>query len=114
MTREQLIAQHAKEQERNVRLILSELYQALLKLDSVHEDGTNTSFYMDFNEQDMFHAATIMYSVCSNYAVKHGIINEENVNRKITQLKNVLMDTFGLDTEHEAQVQIILNNAIPE
>lgn len=114
MTREQLIAQHAKEQERSVRLVLSELYQALLELDSVHEDGTNTSFYMDFNEQDMFHAATIMYSVCSNYAVKHGIINKENVNRKITQLKNVLMDTFGLDMEHEAQVQIILNNAIPE
>lgn len=114
MTRKQLIAQHAKEQERNVRLVLSELHQALLELDSVHEDGTSTSFYMDFNEQDMFHAATIMYSVCSNYAIKHDIINEENVNRKITQLKNVLMDTFGLDMAHEAQVQIMLNNAIPE
>lgn len=114
MTREQLIAQHAKEQERNVRLVLNELYQALLELDSVHEDGTSTSFYMDFNEQDMFHAATIMYSVCSNYAIKHDIINEKNVNRKITQLKNVLMDTFGLDMGHEAQVQIMLNNAIPE
>lgn len=114
MTKKQLIAQHAKEQERNVRLVLSELYQALLELDSVHEDGTNTSFHMDFNEQDMFHAASIMYSVCSNYAIKHGIINKENVNRKIAQFKNVLKDTFGLDTEHEAQVQIMLNNAIPE
>lgn len=114
MTREQLIAQHAKEQERNVRLVLSELHQALLELDTVHDDGTNTSFHMDFNEQDMFHAAAIMYSVCSNYAVKHGIINKENVNRKIAHLKNVLKDTFGLDTEHEAQVQIMLSNAIPE
>lgn len=114
MTREQLIAQHAKEQEYNVRRVLDELSQALIELDTVHDDGTNTSFYMDFNEQDMFHAAAIMYSVCSNYAVKHGIITKENVKHKITQLKNVLMNTFGLDTEHEAQVQIMLNNAIPE
>ena len=51
MTKEQLIAQHAKEQERKVRLVLEEIHMALLELDTVHDDGTNTSFYMDFNEQ---------------------------------------------------------------
>jgi len=114
MTKEQLIAQHAKEQERNVRRVLDELNQALLELDTVHDDGTITSFYMDFNTQDMFHAAAIMYSVCSNYAVKHNILNEQNVEKKMRLFTDVLKEVFGLDTAEEAQVRMMLNNAIPE
>ena len=114
MTKEQLIAQHAKEQEYNVRRVLDELNQALLELDTVHDDGTSTSFYMDFNTQDMLNATSIMYSVCSNYAIKRGILNEQNIEKKMRLFTNVLKEVFGLDTAEEAQVQMMLNNAIPE
>lgn len=104
------IKQHAKEQEAQVKSVLGNLFLALMELDSVRKDGTNTSYYIDYDTQDMFHAASIMYSVCSNYAIKHGIINAENATEKITRLREAIKETFGLDTIEEAKAQSIINN----
>ena len=109
------IIQHAKQQEQAVREVLEELHYALVELDIEHkETGTSTSFYMDFNTQDMFHAASILYSVCSNYAIKHGILTDENGEEKISKFREVLKDTFGLDTIAEAQVSVLINNVKAE
>lgn len=104
------IKQHAKEQGEQVKSVLGNLFLALMELDSVHEDGTNTSYYINYDKQDMFHAASIMYSVCSNYAIKHGIINAENATEKVTKLREVIKETFGLDTIEEAKAQSIAQN----
>ena len=104
---EQQLIRHAKEQERNVRLALSELHMALLELDTVHHDGTNTSFHMDFNEQDMFHATSIMFSVCSNYAIKHKLLTKENAEAQISKFRELVKEVFGLDTIAEAQIAVM-------
>ena len=109
MTQQDLI-HHAKQQEQAVREVLEELHYALVELDSENEEtGTSTSFYMDFDTQDMFHAASILYSVCSNYAMKHGILTDDNVTEKISKFRNMLKETFGLDTIVEAQVSVLMN-----
>lgn len=82
MTDEQLYA-HAKQQEPQVQSVLRNLANAMLELDMVHEDGRCTAAYIDYDEQDMLNAATIMYSVCGNYAIKHGLLNEYNTEEKI-------------------------------
>ena len=110
MTRREIIL-HAKKQESAAKEVLSELCKALFDLDSIHkETGTSTSFYMDFDTQDMFNAAAILYSVCGNYAMKHGILTKENVVEKISAFREMLKETFGLDTIEEAKISIILDN----
>ena len=100
---------HAKQQEPQIRAVLDELANALLETDEVHRDGKCTSAFIDYDEQDMLNAATIMYSVCSNYAIKHGILNEYNTEYKIETFREMLKDTFGLDTLQEVQVSIMLS-----
>lgn len=64
---------------------------------------------MDFDEQDMLNAVTVFYSVAINYAIKHGLLNEYNTEEKITNFREMLKDTFGLDTIQEVNVSIMLS-----
>lgn len=107
MTREELY-QHAKEQEPRVRAVLDQIASAMLELDAVHPNGRCTSYYIDYDEQDMLNAITIFYSVASNYAIKHGLLNEYNTEEKITNFREMVKDTFGLDTIQEVKVQELL------
>lgn len=104
------IKQHAKQQEERVRQVLDMLHEAMIDLDTPHDDGTQTSYFIDYDEQDMFHAATIFYSVCSNYAIKHGHLNYDNAYEKVSHFREVVKETFGLDTIQEANVQVFLNS----
>lgn len=104
------IKQHAKQQEERVRQVLEMLHESMIDLDIPHEDGTPTSFLIDYNEQDMFHAAMIFYHVCSNYAIKHGYLNEDNIYEKVSRFREMVKETFGLDTIQEANVQVLLNS----
>lgn len=104
------LKQHAKEQEERVREVLNILYHATLELDEVHENGYCTAFHINYDEQDMFHAAVIFYSVCSNYAIKHGYLNEENCHRKIENFRKMVKVTFGLDLIQEKKVADLLNS----
>lgn len=104
------LKQHAKQQEERVRQVLEMLHEAMIDLDVPHDDGTQTSFFIDYDEQDMFHAATIFYSVCSNYAIKHGYLNGDNVYEKVSRFRKMVKETFGLDTIQEANVQVLLNS----
>jgi len=108
MTDEELYA-HAKQQEPQVQSVLRSLSDAMLELDMVHEDGRCTSAYIDYDEQDMLNAATIMYSVCGNYAIKHGLLNEYNTEEKINAFREMVKETFGLDTIQEVKVSIMLS-----
>lgn len=109
MTKQDL-QQHAKEQEASIQLVLRKLADALRETDQIHANGVNTSFYIDYDEQDMFNAATIFYIVCGNYAIKHKCLTAENISQKIPILRKVIKDTFGLDTIQEAKVYRMLNN----
>ena len=109
MTKEELY-NHAKEQEPRVRAVLDQMASAMLELDSIHPNGMCTSYYMDFDEQDMLNAITIFYSVASNYAIKHGLLNEYNTEEKITNFREMVKDTFGLDTIQEVKVMELLHS----
>jgi len=104
------IQKHAQEQGERVSQVLEMLFNALVELDLTDGQHAPTSFFINYDEQDMFHAATIFYSVCSNYAVKHGYLTQENAEQKISEFHDMIKDTFGLDTVQEAQVKILLNN----
>lgn len=108
MTDEELYA-HAKRQEQQVQLVLSNFAETMLEIDMVHEDGKCTAAYIDYDEQDMLNAAIIMYSVCSNYAIKHGLLNEYNTEEKINAFREMVKDTFGLDTIQEVNISIMLS-----
>lgn len=103
------LKEHAQKQGERVSYVLEMLFNALVKLDSTDGQHAPTSFFIDYDEQDMFHAATIFYSVCGNYAIKHGYLTQENAERKVSQFRDMIKDIFGLDTIQEAQVQIMLN-----
>lgn len=105
---EETIRQHAKKQGVQIKAVLEELCNALLELDVVHENGTNTSFYIDYDERDMLNAVEIVYSVCGNYAMKHGILTNENVTEKITRFRDMLKETFGIDTVQEVEILGVL------
>lgn len=94
---------------------LNQLFLVLLDLED-EIDGTREypAFYIDYDTQDMFHAASIMQFVCSNYAIKHNILNEQNAKHKITQVRNVLMNAYGLDTVKEARRQSFITNTQAE
>lgn len=108
MIPEEIIKAHAKEQEESVREVLSYLADALMSLDCP-EEHVPTSLYMDYDEQDMLNAATILYCVCCNYAIKHDILTDENAQEKINVFCYVLKDTFGLDTVQETQVKLFID-----
>lgn len=108
MTYEELYA-HAKQQEPQVQSVLRSLSDAMLEIDMVHEDGRCTAAHIDYDEQDMLNAAIIMYSVCGNYAIKHGLLNEYNTEEKINAFREMVKDTFGLDTIQEVNISIMLS-----
>lgn len=102
--------QHARQQEEMVRQVLDMLHEAMIDLDTPHDDGTQTSYFIDYDEQDMFHAAAIFYSVCSNYAIKHEYLNYDNAYEKVSRFREMIKETFGLDTIQEANFQVLLNS----
>ena len=104
------LERHAKEQEERVRQVLTMLYEAMQDIDMVHSDGKQTSFFMEFDEQDVFHALSIFVSVGSNYAIKHGYINPSNAYKKFSFFRKTIKDIFGIDSIHEARVQKFLNS----
>lgn len=99
----------AKELEPRTKEALESLATELMGFDAIRPDGRNISFYLDYDEQDMLNAATIMYSVCSNYAIKHKILTESNANIKIACFREMLKETFGLDTVQEAYVGALMD-----
>jgi len=115
MTKEEKkFLKEVKQEENYLRNQLLELHETLEEYDTHDENDECISMMMDFSEQDMYNAASICFSICSNYAVKHDILNEKNAKQKITMFKNVLQNTFGLNIDKEAQIQQVLDAAIPE
>lgn len=115
MTKEEKkFLKEVKQEEHYLRNQLLELHETLEGYDTHDENDECISMLMDFNEQDMYNAASICFSICSNYAVKHGILTEKNAKQRVTMFKNVLQSTFGLNIVKEAQMQQVINAAIPE
>lgn len=109
MTNEELYI-HAKEQEPRMQAILETLCNTCLELDAQHENGAITSFYIDYDERDMLNAITIFYHVASNYASKHGYLTAENTVEKISNFRDMIKDTFGLDSIQEMKIKVMLDS----
>lgn len=101
------LQEHANQVEGQVKEVLEQLAYGMIDLDTIHPDGNITSAFINYTEQDMFNAATILYHVCGNYAIKHGLLTRENTTEKTNRFREMLKDTFGLDTIEEAQKLII-------
>lgn len=91
------IKKHIETQGQRVKEILEKMFKVFVDLDNQDEKGINTSFLIDFDEIDMYYAASIFFSVCSNYAIKHGYLTEKNGAKKIAKFRKVVNETFGLD-----------------
>lgn len=103
------IKTHAKIQEERMSVILSQLADTCLYLDAVIGNGASTAAYMNYSEQDMYHAATIFFSIASNYAIHKGLLTDKNGVEQATKFRECIKDVFGLDTVQEAQVDIMLS-----
>jgi len=52
---------------------------------------------MDFTAEDAFNALNILNSICSNIAIKSGVIKtEKDVKRISSTIKHMMEDCFGL------------------
>lgn len=62
-------------------------------------DADGWSYYMNFNESTVFNAILVLNSIISNYAIKHGHIqNQDDAERIENEFRDVIKNMFGVDT----------------
>ena len=103
-----------KKTGQQIKDALNRLFLVMVDLEANDETGEYPAFLIDYDTQDMFHAASIMNMVCSNYAIKKGILTEENAERKVSDVRISLKEAYGLDTMVEAQKQAMINESQAE
>ena len=103
-----------KKTGQKIKDALNQLFLVMADLEADDETGEYPAFLIDYDTQDMFHAASIMNMVCSNYAIKKGILTDENAEEKITDVRISLKEAYGLDTMVEAQKQAMINESQAE
>lgn len=74
----------------------------------VEADAKNWSYYLNYTDKDLLNIVQMFMHVASNKAIKGGVLTEENTIAKITNFKECLKDTFGIDTEG------LINNVLDE
>lgn len=55
------------------------------------------AYYLDFNDEDFFHALWIFNSVAQNIAIKSDYLNGKNVEGKGVAFRNAIKDFCGID-----------------
>ena len=105
---EQELVKHSKHQEKQMREVLVNMADMITLIDVPRANGVPTSYYIDYDEQDVFNAILIFYSVASNYAIKHGHLTYKNVTKKISKFCAMIKNTFGIDTMQEGDVKIMM------
>lgn len=66
------------------------------------------SFFADFDGEDTLYASEILLHVGLNYAIKQGIVTEQNCIKKIALYRRTLKEVFGVDVRKEIEAQKML------
>lgn len=61
-------------------------------------DVIEWSFFFDFDKKDLFSTLNIFWRVWRNYAIKNGILTEDNVEEKTGMFAKAIEDCFGINT----------------
>lgn len=93
----------AKAQQSQIKQLLRFMTKTL-KVTRERHGGRCTAAHIDYDEQDVYNAVTIMHTVGTGYAIKHGVIDAGNAAAKGRAMKEAVREIFGVDTAQEACV----------
>ena len=74
---------------------LRDLAKRIITADS---DAENMSFYFEYDDKDLFNALLAFKHVWMIDAIHKGVLTIENVEVKMSELRKVINDTYGIDT----------------
>ena len=65
----------------------------------IHADADEWAYYLDYSDEDLFHAMFIFNHVWQNRAIKSGHFTDGNdITAKMSIFRNALKIAFGIDT----------------
>ena len=79
----------------SISLLLEYLSQQVVNADA---DAENISYYFDYNDFDLFNAFMVFNHVWSSHAIHSGALTEENAVKAMEKLREVIKETYGIDT----------------
>lgn len=79
----------------SITILLEHLSRIVIDADA---DAENISYYFDYNDFDLFNAFMVFNHVWSSHAIHSGALTEENAVRAMEKLKEVINETYGIDT----------------
>ena len=79
----------------SISLLLEYLSQQVVNADA---DAENISYYFDYNDFDLFNSFLVFNHVWSSHAIHSGVLTEENAVKAMEKLKEVIKETYGIDT----------------
>lgn len=77
----------------NISILLEYLSQRV-----IDADAENISYYFDYNDFDLFNAFMVFNHVWSSHAIHSGVLTEDNSVKAMEKLREVIKETYGIDT----------------
>ena len=81
----------------NITILLEHLSRIVIDADA-DADAENISYYFNYNDFDLFNAFIVFNHVWSSHAIHSGALTEENAVKAMEKLKEVIKETYGIDT----------------
>jgi hypothetical protein len=72
-------------------------------------DADEWAFFLNFSDEDVFHALLIFNSIAQNRGIKSGHLNEVNAQQKGSAFKDAIKDFCGIDPATLA-IKVLDNN----
>lgn len=79
----------------SITILLEHLSRIVIDADA---DAENISYYFDYNDFDLFNSFMVFNHVWSTYAIHSGALTEENAVKAMEKLREVIKETYGIDT----------------
>ena len=79
----------------SITILLEHLSRIVIDADA---DAENISYYFNYNDFDLFNAFMVFNHVWSTHAIHSGALTEENAVEAMGKLREVIKETYGIDT----------------
>ena len=79
----------------SITILLEHLSRIVIDADA---DAENISYYFGYNDFDLFNAFMVFNHVWSTHAIHSGALTEENAVEAMGKLREVIKETYGIDT----------------
>lgn len=90
-----------------ISVLLEYLAQKVIDADA---DAENISYYFDYNDFDLFNAFMVFNHVWSSHAIHSGALTEENAVKAMEKLREVIKETYGIDTVELSKTVMFKSN----